>query len=92
MTAVVGDQRPLGGRFLGRQRTRGGEEPADILNGLLNGEDNVSLRDGIITIPAFNGLLAPESSMTVYINLSDPVNALGLVCGTSSAWATSTNP
>jgi hypothetical protein len=54
------------------------EAPATILNGLLNGEDNVSLRDGIITIPAFNGLLAPESSMTVYINLSDLVNALGL--------------
>lgn len=58
------------------------EAPATILNGLLNGEDNVSLLDGIITIPAFNGILAPEQSMTVDINLSDLVNALG--------WAAST--
>ncbi len=57
------------------------EAPPTILNGLLNGGDNVSLLDGI-TIPAFNGILAPEQSMTVDINLSDLVNALG--------WAAST--
>ena len=38
----------------------------------------LSLLGGIITIPAFNGILAPEQSMTMDINLCDMVNALGL--------------
>jgi hypothetical protein len=37
------------------------EAPATILNALLNGQDNVSLLDGIINIPAFNGILAPPA-------------------------------
>ena len=45
---------------------------------MLNGADNVSLLDGIINIPVFNGLLAPEQSMTVDLNLTDLINALGL--------------
>ena len=44
----------------------------------LNGADNVSLLGGIINIPLFNGLLAPEQSLTVDINLTDLINALGL--------------
>jgi hypothetical protein len=54
------------------------EGSATILNAALNGADNVSLLGGIIDIPAFNGLLAPETSLTVDLNLTDLVNALGL--------------
>jgi hypothetical protein len=54
------------------------EGTATILNAGLNGADNVSLLGGIIDIPAFNGLLAPETSLTVNLNLTDLVNALGL--------------
>ena len=36
------------------------EGTATILNAGLNGADNVSLLGGIIDIPAFNGILAPE--------------------------------
>ena len=54
------------------------EGTATILNAGLNGADNVSLLGGIITIPAFNGLLAPETSLTVDLNLTDLMNALGL--------------
>ena len=54
------------------------EGTASILNAGLNGADNVSLLGGIIDIPAFNGLLAPETSLTVDLNLTDLVNALGL--------------
>ena len=54
------------------------EGTASILNAALNGADNVSLLGGIIDIPAFNGLLAPETSLTVDLNLTDLVNALGL--------------
>lgn len=52
--------------------------PAVIANAYLNGQDNVSLLDGIINIPAFNGILAPLQSMEVNLNLTDLVNALGL--------------
>jgi hypothetical protein len=54
------------------------EAPATIANAFLNGADNVSLLDGIIDIPAFNGILAPEQSLTVDLNLTDLINALGL--------------
>jgi hypothetical protein len=54
------------------------EGTATILNAGLNGADNVSLLGGIIDIPAFNGLLAPETSLTVDLNLADLINALGL--------------
>jgi hypothetical protein len=54
------------------------EGTASILNAGLNGADNVSLLGGIIDIPLFNGILAPEQSATVDINLADLVNALGL--------------
>ena len=54
------------------------EGTATVLNAGLNGADNVSLLGGIIDIPLFNGLLAPEQSLTVDLNLTDLVNALGL--------------
>jgi hypothetical protein len=54
------------------------EGTATILNAGLNGADNVSLLGGIIDIPLFNGLLAPEQSLTVDLNLTDLINALGL--------------
>lgn len=54
------------------------EGTANILNAGLNGADNVSLLDGIINIPVFNGLLAPETALTVDLNLTDLINALGL--------------
>jgi hypothetical protein len=51
---------------------------ATVLNGYLNGEDNISLLDGAITIPAFNGILAPETSLDVNLNLTSLIDALGL--------------
>jgi hypothetical protein len=49
-----------------------------VLNAGLNGADNVSILDGIITIPLFNGILAPLQTMNVDLNLIDLLNALGL--------------
>src|SRR3984957_794250 len=54
------------------------EGTAPVLNAGLNGADNVSLLGGIIDIPLFNGLLAPEQSLSVDLNLTDLLNALGL--------------
>jgi hypothetical protein len=54
------------------------EGSATILNAMLNGADNVSLLGGIIDIPLFNGLLAPEQSLSVDLNLTELLNALGL--------------
>jgi hypothetical protein len=51
---------------------------ATVLNAYLNGTDNISLLDGAITIPLYNGLLAPETSANIDINLPDLINALGL--------------
>jgi hypothetical protein len=54
------------------------EGTATVLNAGLNGADNVSLLGGIIDIPLFNGILAPEQSLNIDLNLTDLVNALGL--------------
>jgi hypothetical protein len=54
------------------------EAIATVLNGYLNGEDNISLLDGAITIPAWNGILAPETSLDVNLNLTSLIDALGL--------------
>lgn len=54
------------------------EGTATVLNAMLNGADNVSILDGIINIPLFNGILAPVQSMSVDLNLTDLINALGL--------------
>jgi hypothetical protein len=51
---------------------------ASVLNAGLNGASNVSILDGIINIPLYNGILAPLDSMHVDLNLTDLVNALGL--------------
>ena len=51
---------------------------ATVLNADLNGTDTVSLLGGAITIPLYNGLLAPETSANIDINLPDLINALGL--------------
>jgi hypothetical protein len=51
---------------------------ATVLNSYLNGTDNISLLDGAITIPLYNGLLAPETSANIDINLTSLIDALGL--------------
>ena len=51
---------------------------ATVLNSYLNGAQEVSLLDGAITIPLYNGLLAPETSANIDINLTSLVDALGL--------------
>jgi hypothetical protein len=51
---------------------------ATVLNGYLNGVDNISLLDGAITIPAWNGILAPETSLDFNLNLTSLIDALGL--------------
>jgi hypothetical protein len=54
------------------------ESIATILNGFLNGESNVSLLGGLIDIPLYNGILAPEQPVDIDLNLTALVNALGL--------------
>jgi hypothetical protein len=54
------------------------EGVATVLNAYLNGQDNISLLNGAITIPLFNGILAPETSADVSINLTSLIDALGL--------------
>ena len=54
------------------------EGVASVLNAYLNGQDNISLLNGAITIPLFNGILAPETSADVNINLTSLIDALGL--------------
>jgi hypothetical protein len=54
------------------------EGVATVLNAYLNGQDNISLLDGAITIPLYNGILAPETSADVNINLTSLIDALGL--------------
>jgi hypothetical protein len=54
------------------------EGVATVLNAYLNGQDNVSLLDGAITIPLYNGILAPETSADININLTSLIDALGL--------------
>jgi hypothetical protein len=49
-----------------------------VLNGYLNGEDNISLLDGTINIAGFNGVLAPLQSVSVDLNLTNLIDALGL--------------
>jgi hypothetical protein len=51
---------------------------ATVLNAYLNGADTISLLDNSITIPLYNGLLAPETSANIDINLTSLIDALGL--------------
>ncbi|MCV7259044.1 hypothetical protein [Mycobacterium shimoidei] len=51
---------------------------ATILNAYLNGQDELSLLGGTITLPAFNGILAPLQTGGVDLNLLNLVDALGL--------------
>jgi hypothetical protein len=54
------------------------EAIATVLNGFLNGEDNISLLDGTINIPFWNGILAPLQPVDVNLSLTNLVDALGL--------------
>ncbi|HZC09129.1 MAG TPA: hypothetical protein VE485_03725, partial [Mycobacterium sp.] len=49
-----------------------------VLNGFLNGESNISLLGGIIDIPFYNGILAPEQPVDINLNLTALIDALGL--------------
>ncbi|MFZ0715783.1 MAG: hypothetical protein WAN02_16515, partial [Mycobacterium sp.] len=51
---------------------------ATVLNADLNGTDSISLLGGAITIPLYNGLLAPETSADINISLTSLIDALGL--------------
>ena len=50
---------------------------ATVLNAYLNGTDDISLLGGAITIPLYNGLLAPETSANIDINLPRPDQRAG---------------
>jgi len=54
------------------------EAPATIVNAFLNGEDNISLLNGIVDITGFNGILAPLQNVSIDLNLPDLLNALGV--------------
>ena len=56
----------------------GFEGIATVLNGYLNGQDNISLLNGTITIPLWNGILAPLQPVDVNLSLTNLVDALGL--------------
>ncbi|HEY9303689.1 MAG TPA: hypothetical protein VIO95_05305 [Mycobacterium sp.] len=51
---------------------------ATVLNGFFNGQENISLLNGAITIPLWNGILTPEQSVGFDLNLTALINALGL--------------
>ncbi|MGV0627590.1 hypothetical protein [Mycolicibacter minnesotensis] len=52
--------------------------PAVILDAYLNGQQNLSLLGGMITIPVFNGILAPQQDLQIELNLAGLLDALGL--------------
>ncbi len=54
------------------------EAPATILNAFFNGQDNISLLDGTINIAGFNGILAPLQDVSINLNLTNLLDALGL--------------
>ena len=54
------------------------EAPATIGNAFLNGEDNISLLNGIVNIAGFNGILAPLQDVSINLNLVSLLDALGL--------------
>jgi hypothetical protein len=54
------------------------EAVGTVLNAYLNGQDNISLLDGTITIPFFNGILAPLQPVDINLSLTNLVDALGL--------------
>lgn len=62
----------------GELTTDPSEAIATVLNGFLNGESNISLLGGIIDIPFYNGILAPEQPVSIDLNLTALINALGL--------------
>jgi hypothetical protein len=51
---------------------------ATVLNGYLNGQDTISLLNGTITIPLWNGILAPLQPVDINLSLTNLVDALGL--------------
>lgn len=52
--------------------------PATLLDAHLNGQHNLSLLGGIVSIPVFNGVLAPEQNLEIDLNLSRLLEMLGL--------------
>lgn len=54
------------------------ESWATVLNGYLNGQDSISLLNGSITIPLWNGILAPIQTAGVHLSLTNLIDALGL--------------
>jgi hypothetical protein len=54
------------------------EAPATILNAFLNGQDDISLLNGIISFTGFNGILAPLTDASINLNLPDLLDALGV--------------
>lgn len=52
--------------------------PATLLDAYLNGQHNLSLLDGIVSIPLFSGVLAPEQNLEIGLNLSQLLQMLGL--------------
>ncbi|QZA09704.1 hypothetical protein K3U94_11040 [Mycolicibacter heraklionensis] len=52
--------------------------PATLLDAYLNGQHNLSLLGGIISIPVFNGILAPEQNLEIDLDLSRLLQMLGL--------------
>lgn len=52
--------------------------PATLLDAHLNGQHNLSLLGGIVSIPVFNGVLAPEQNLEIDLDLSRLLEMLGL--------------
>lgn len=52
--------------------------PATVLDAYLNGQYNLPLLGGIINIPVYHGILAPEQNLEVELDLSRLLDLLGL--------------
>lgn len=52
--------------------------PATVLDAYLNGQHNLNLLNGIITIPVYHGILAPMQNLEVELDLARLLEVLGL--------------
>jgi hypothetical protein len=54
------------------------DAPGKVLDAYLNGTSGIDLLGGVVNIPLFNGVLAPDQSLDVDVNLTKLLDGLGL--------------
>lgn len=51
---------------------------AEVADAYLNGQEGIELLGGLVNIPLFNGILAPDQALEVDLNLTELLDTLGL--------------